>query len=128
MTTETTDESIKSQEKLKSLIDTFLLFFNNKIPCRSRYTPKEIQNITEIKLRKTEIMIKYCKIKCQKNIIFEVRDEKGNILESANNSAGIYSMIQGVPETQPSIKRITLYKKHGKKADLHCPGYDKKKK
>jgi len=60
--------------------------------------------------------------KCPKHVIFEVRDEKGNILESANNSAGIFSMIQGMPELLPSIARSVIYEKHNKKIRLVCPG------
>lgn len=60
--------------------------------------------------------------KCRKNIIFEVRDEKGNVLESANNSAGIYSMIQGIPQLLPSITRNVIYEKYNKKIKLVCPG------
>jgi len=60
--------------------------------------------------------------KCPKHVIFEVRDEKGNILESANNSAGIFSMIQGMPEPLPSIARSVIYEKHNKKIKLVCPG------
>lgn len=51
-----------------------------------------------------------------------MRDEWGNVLESANNSAGIYSMIQGMPELLPSIVRSVLYEKHKKKSKLVCPG------
>ena len=60
--------------------------------------------------------------KCRKNIIFEVRDEKGNVLESANNSAGIYSMIQGMPELLPSVVRNVFYEKRDKKSKLVCQG------
>ena len=55
-------------------------------------------------------------------MIFEIRDKSGNVLESANNSAGIYSMVQGMPDPQPSVERMTIYHKHGKKAELTCPG------
>lgn len=60
--------------------------------------------------------------KCQKNMIFEVRDERGNILESANNSAGIYSIIQGMPYPLPSITHNVIYEKYNKKIKLVCPG------
>lgn len=51
-----------------------------------------------------------------------MRDEKGNILESANNSAGIFSMIQEMPEPLPSTARSVVYEKHDKKIKLVCPG------
>lgn len=54
-------------------------------------------------------------------MIFQVRDEKNNVLESANNSAGIYSMIQGIPEAL-SVTRVVIYEKHNKKIRLVCPG------
>lgn len=60
--------------------------------------------------------------KCQKNMIFEVRDERGNILENANNSAGIYSIIQGMPHPLPSITHNVIYEKYNKKIKLVCPG------
>lgn len=61
-------------------------------------------------------------IKCQKNMMFEVHDERGNILESANNSADIYSIIQGLPQPLPSIARNVIYEKYNKKIKLVCPG------
>ena len=60
--------------------------------------------------------------KCRKDVIFEVRDKMGNILESANNSAGIFSMIQEMPKLLPSIARNVIYEKHNKKIELVCPG------
>lgn len=115
-------EEQSNNDKLKEMAERVLLFFGNKIPCRSKYTPEEIQEIPEIKHRRTEVETKFCKPKCEKNLVFEVRDEKGNILESANNSAGVYSMIQGMPEVLPNIERITLYMRHNKKGELQCPG------
>lgn len=55
-------------------------------------------------------------------MIFEVHDERGNILESANNSAGIYSIIQGLPQPLPPIARNVIYEKYNKKIKLVCPG------
>lgn len=61
-------------------------------------------------------------VKCSENIIFEIRDKKGNVLESANNSAGIYSMVQGMPAPLLPVIRTTIYKKYDKKATLICLG------
>ncbi|XP_018315366.1 uncharacterized protein [Mycetomoellerius zeteki] len=83
---------------------------------------EQVRLIPVIKNKKIEIMRQYCKKKCRKDIIFEVRDEKGNILESANNSAGIFSMIQEMPEPLPSTARSVVYEKHDKKIKLVCPG------
>ncbi|XP_018352030.1 PREDICTED: uncharacterized protein LOC108754315 [Trachymyrmex septentrionalis] len=95
----------------------------NKLRHMKRDTKKEqVRLIPAIKNKKIEIMRQYCKKKCRKDIIFEVRDKKGNILESANNSAGIFSMIQEMPEPLPSIARSVIYEKHNKKIKLVCPG------
>ncbi|XP_032690475.1 uncharacterized protein LOC116853472 [Odontomachus brunneus] len=109
-------------ESLRTRLKTALSLFENKLPCKSKLIPKQIQRIPAIKNRRTEMMRRYCKKKCHKNIIFEVRDEKGNILESANNSGGIYSMVQGIIKPSPSVVRTTLYKKHYRKIKLVCPG------
>ncbi|KAG5333106.1 F187B protein, partial [Acromyrmex charruanus] len=94
----------------------------NKLPCKSRFLPEQVRLIPIIKNKKIEIMRQYCKKKCRKDVIFEVRDNMGNILESANNSAGIFSMIQEMPKPLPSIARNVIYEKHNKKIKLVCPG------
>ncbi|XP_076658403.1 uncharacterized protein LOC143362275 [Halictus rubicundus] len=99
-----------------------LRVFRNELPCKSEYVPKEILDIPEIKNRKTELMIKYCKVKCSKNEVFEVRDKNGNVLESANNSAGIYSIVQGMPIPPPPVIRTVIFQKYKTKAILICPG------
>lgn len=52
-----------------------------------------------------------------------MRDKYGKILEEANNSAGIYSFLQKIPDNIPSVPRITLYEKNNKNYLLQCPGY-----
>ncbi|XP_018046791.1 PREDICTED: Ig-like V-type domain-containing protein FAM187A [Atta colombica] len=95
----------------------------NKLQHMKRDIKKEqVRLIPVIKNKKIEIVRQYCKKKCRKDIIFEVRDKKGNILESANNSAGIFSMIQEMPKPLPSIARSVIYEKHNKKIELVCPG------
>nr|XP_012137770.1 PREDICTED: uncharacterized protein LOC105662123 [Megachile rotundata] len=111
------DKSVN--DKIRMILD----LFRNKLPCKSKHVPKELLNIPEIKNRQTEMMVRFCKIKCPQNKIFEVRDKQGNVIESANNSAGIYSMIQGVPVPPPTIIRTTIYQRYNKKAILICPGY-----
>ncbi|XP_057322442.1 uncharacterized protein LOC130665847 isoform X2 [Microplitis mediator] len=117
----TTEEKI-SRERLKRLARKVLRMFQNQLPCRSSFTPRKIKEIYEIKTRKTEIMKKFCKVKCPHNVVYEVRDRNGRVIETANNSAGIFSLAQGVPEIQPSVKRITLYENHGYSLKLKCPG------
>nr|XP_033195154.1 uncharacterized protein LOC117159428 [Bombus vancouverensis nearcticus] len=119
--TTTTIQDQIIDKSMNDKIKMVLRLFRNKIPCKSKYLPKAL-DISNIKDRKTEIMVRYCKIKCPENIIFEVRDKKGNVLESANNSAGIYSMVQGMPAPSPPVIRTTIYQKHDKKAVLVCPG------
>ncbi|KYM84221.1 hypothetical protein ALC53_05458 [Atta colombica] len=106
----------------KVQLKTALMLFKNKLPCKSRFLPEQVRLIPVIKNKKIEIVRQYCKKKCRKDIIFEVRDKKGNILESANNSAGIFSMIQEMPKPLPSIARSVIYEKHNKKIELVCPG------
>lgn len=54
--------------------------------------------------------------------MFEVRDNQGNVLESANNSAGVYSMVQGMPIPAPPVIRTVIYRNYKKKTALACPG------
>ncbi|XP_074093779.1 uncharacterized protein LOC141524033 [Cotesia typhae] len=117
-----TEEEKISHRRLKRLAKNVLKMFQNKLPCRSSFTPRLIQEIPEIKNRKTEIMKKFCKVKCPTDTIYEVRDRNGKVIETANNSAGIFSLAQGIPELQPSVKRVTLYEKHGYSLNLKCPG------
>ncbi|CAD1469596.1 unnamed protein product, partial [Heterotrigona itama] len=118
---ETTIQNQIIDKSVTDKIKMILRVFRNKIPCKSKYLPKAL-NISDIKDRKTEIMVRYCKIKCPQNVIFEVRDKKGNVIESANNSAGIYSMVQGMPTLSPPVIRTTIYQKYDKKTVLICPG------
>lgn len=50
-------------EQLASTITTVLPEFKGrKLPCRSMYTPDVIEDMEEVKNRKSEIMIRYCKV------------------------------------------------------------------
>ncbi|XP_020281749.1 uncharacterized protein LOC109853763 [Pseudomyrmex gracilis] len=118
--TVTINETLKNS--IKTRLKTALLLFKNTLPCKSKFVPKQIQTIPAIRNRTTEVMRQYCKKKCRKQAIFEVRDEKGNVLERANNSAGIYSLIQGIPQLLPSVERNIIYAKRNKKIKLVCPG------
>jgi hypothetical protein len=68
-------------------------------------------------------MVTYCKEKCQNNQIFKVTDEFGNVLETANNSAGYYSLLQDVPQVPSSIKTQTLTTDEFTSVIIICPGY-----
>lgn len=39
-----------------------LRIFKNGIPCRSHILPKSIKNLPEVKNRKNEVMLGYCKV------------------------------------------------------------------
>ncbi|KAK0090311.1 hypothetical protein PV325_001542 [Microctonus aethiopoides] len=117
-----TSSSEPNKMQLINSVYNVLSIFQNKLPCRSWYTPDIIQEIFEVKNRATEIMTTFCKVKCRDNVVFEVRDNKGNILESANNSAGIYSMIQGMPDIRPSTVRVIQYGIHDTYTEIKCPG------
>lgn len=64
-----------------------------------------------------------CKEKCSHNQIFQLTDEFGNILETANNSAGYYSLLQDVPRVPSSISMQTLIAEELSSVILICPGY-----
>lgn len=55
--------------------------------------------------------------------MFLLKDKNGNVIEEANNTAGIYSMSQGLPAIEPSVERILQYEKKGSDIILGCPGY-----
>lgn len=57
-------------------IKMVLRLFRNKIPCKSKYLPKAL-DISNIKDRKTEIMVRYCKVLlnklCKFNCILNIK-------------------------------------------------------
>lgn len=59
---------------------------------------------------------------CPEEGIFEVRDKNGKVIERANNSAGIYSMLQGLPPAEPPVVRQLQYGEMGEKIVISCPG------
>ncbi|XP_076287195.1 LOW QUALITY PROTEIN: uncharacterized protein LOC143212359 [Lasioglossum baleicum] len=119
---EATVDTDNSKENIIAKFKLTLRVFGNQLPCKSEYVPKEILHAPEVKNRKTELMIKYCKVKCSKKEIFEVRDKYGKVLERANNSAGIYSIIQGMPIPPPPVIRTVVFQKYKTRAILICPG------
>ncbi|CAH0550924.1 unnamed protein product [Brassicogethes aeneus] len=64
----------------------------------------------------------FIKIECPKAVLFEVKDKNGNIIEVANNSAGVYSMFQGDPPIEPEVQRRLQYGVKGKLVEITCPG------
>lgn len=98
------------------------IIFKFGIPCQSHILPKVFKELPIIKQRKNEIMIGYCREQCVKNSIFEVRNKDGKVIEQANNSEGIYSMLQPLPPLEPPVHRTLQYGVKGKRVILHCPG------
>ncbi|CAG9840072.1 unnamed protein product [Diabrotica balteata] len=92
------------------------------IPCKSHILPTSIKELKAVDFRKNEIMIGFCKVDCPTNELFIVKDKHGNIIEQANNSAGIYSMLQSLPPLEPPVARNMLYVVKGKTIVLTCPG------
>lgn len=58
---ETTVQNQIIDKSMNDKIKMVLRVFRNKIPCKNKYLPKAL-NITDIKDRKTEIMVRYCKV------------------------------------------------------------------
>lgn len=100
-----------------------LKIFREGIPCQSYILPQAMKQIPEVQERNTQIMIGYCKVRCPKVKIFEVKDRAGRVLESANNSAGVYSMLQPIPPLEPQIKSTVEYRGNGDTIIVSCPGY-----
>ncbi|CAH1176230.1 unnamed protein product [Phaedon cochleariae] len=111
----TTDEITNVDLELFSI-------FQFGIPCNSHILPAAIKELPQVKTRHNEIMIGYCKVNCPKNEIFEVKDKNGKVIEKANNTAGIYSLLQPLPPLEPPIERRTTYGVKGKTIVLTCPG------
>ncbi|XP_018318660.1 uncharacterized protein LOC108732390 isoform X2 [Agrilus planipennis] len=123
------DNSEDNTNKIKTLKSDesgsgFELFtiFKLGIPCQSHILPSSIKYLDEVQNRKNEIMIGFCKKSCNDDVVFEVRDGNGRVIETANNSAGIYSIIQGIPPVDPDVKRKLIYAAKGEKIILTCPG------
>lgn len=98
------------------------VIFKYGIPCHSHLLPKVFKDLPEVGARKNEIMTGFCREKCPENVVFEVRDKDGNILERANNSGGIYSMMQPLPPLEPPVQRKLQYEPKGKSITIQCPG------
>ncbi|XP_050515154.1 uncharacterized protein LOC114327817 [Diabrotica virgifera virgifera] len=114
----TTESSAESIAVDLELLNAFQL----GIPCKSHILPTAIKELKAVDSRKNEIMIGFCKVDCSTNELFIVKDKHGHIIEQANNSAGIYSMLQPLPPLEPPVARIMLYGVKGKTIIVTCPG------
>ncbi|XP_071054393.1 uncharacterized protein [Onthophagus taurus] len=99
-----------------------LKIFEGGMPCESHILPSSFKNLPDVKERTGEIMVGYCKVPCPKSQIFEVKDKSGKIIESANNSAGIYSMLQPIPPPVPPLVQQVQYAAKGNDITIGCPG------
>lgn len=61
-TIETITQSKSLSEDVKNKIKTVLHMFRNKLSCKSKYLSEEVLNLPDIKDRKTEMMVRYCKV------------------------------------------------------------------
>ncbi|XP_066249514.1 Ig-like V-type domain-containing protein FAM187A [Euwallacea similis] len=110
------------RKRFESEITNLFKIFKYGIPCQSYILPNVVKTLPEVRGRKNEIMIGYCKVKCPINNIFEVRDKSGNVIERVDNSKGIYSMSQKLPPMEPSVERRLQYEVKGSDIVLQCPG------
>ncbi|XP_044744457.1 Ig-like V-type domain-containing protein FAM187A [Coccinella septempunctata] len=116
------DEQIRRARSITKKNLEILKTFPAGIPCSSHILPVDIKRFPDVKNRRDEIMIGFCQEKCKDESVYEVKDEHGKILEQANNSAGIYSMEQGMPQSEPHIEKTLEYRKAHSDITLSCPG------
>ncbi|XP_057655433.1 uncharacterized protein LOC130893390 [Diorhabda carinulata] len=120
-----TNFSVSHNKTIKTVQNAdFELFnvFKFGIPCNSHIMPISIGELPPVRTRNNEIITGFCKLKCPTNEIFLVKDKHGNVIEKANNSAGIYSMLQPLPPLEPPVARQVIYGVKGKSIILSCPG------
>lgn len=55
-------------------------------------------------------------------MIHYTRSLTGDVVEIANNSAGIYSLAQLLPKQPPLPARDTIFADFGQRLALRCPG------
>ncbi|KAL1464346.1 hypothetical protein WDU94_004000 [Cyamophila willieti] len=107
--------NITDVEELNSGDDTVISTFDSTL---------HILNIQQKRSdASSELLVTFCKEKCQNNQIFKVTDEFGNVLETANNSAGYYSLLQDVPQVPSSVKSQTLAVEEFNSVIIICPGH-----
>lgn len=95
---------------------------------------------TRVMVEKCEVIITYlyfasaknifiknlfcCKVKCNNDETFEIKDIKGNVKEIVNNSAGIYSPLQTMPELPPKVETLVITVFSNDRLNVTCPGLD----
>lgn len=63
-------------------------------------------------------------MECNNNDIFEIKDFQGKVKERYNNSAGIYSPLQIIPELQPKVETSVIIVSLNKLIHVTCPGLE----
>nr|XP_032519972.1 Ig-like V-type domain-containing protein FAM187A isoform X2 [Danaus plexippus plexippus] len=91
------------------------------IPCRSRILPPSIRNTPSVQERPNEIMLGLCRVRCKEAIV-NIRSESGDIIESVNNTAGIYSLHQNAPSQPQLPARRIMYVEPGERVIIICHG------
>ncbi|KAH1006834.1 hypothetical protein HUJ05_007527 [Dendroctonus ponderosae] len=115
---ESNNRTKRSAEELEEIFQ----IFKYGIPCQSHILPPEVRRLPAVQARRNEIMTGFCHVKCPENLVFEVRDKEGKVIERADNSEGIYSLSQKLPPMEPSTERRLQYEAKGKDLVLECPG------
>ncbi|KAG8185085.1 hypothetical protein JTE90_029697 [Oedothorax gibbosus] len=105
-------------------VDTQVLNeYRKGIPCRSSLLPNVIKDLAVVHELKSEFMIGFCKVPCPLGVgIVTVTDKDGAVLDTVDNSQGVYSMHQPLPKLPALVKRATVYEEIGKNVILSCPG------
>ncbi|XP_050524903.1 uncharacterized protein LOC126896293 isoform X2 [Daktulosphaira vitifoliae] len=64
----------------------------------------------------------FLEIQCHNDEVFEILDPQGNIIDKVNNSAGIYSSQQIIPELPPKTEKILIITHLNQNFNITCPG------
>ncbi|CAG9564294.1 unnamed protein product [Danaus chrysippus] len=91
------------------------------IPCRSRILPPSIRKMMSVQQRPNEIMLGLCRVRCKEAIV-NIRSQSGDIIESVNNTAGVYSLHQNPPLQPPLPARRIMYVEPGERVIIICYG------
>ncbi|XP_023241586.1 Ig-like V-type domain-containing protein FAM187A isoform X2 [Centruroides sculpturatus] len=103
--------------------ENLLSVYRNGIPCRSKLLPKAIRNLQEIKERKSEFLVGFCKKSCPTPPPIEyVTNKLGQIIAIIDRSKGEYSLRDRLPTVPPIVARETIYQSEGSYLKLECPG------
>lgn len=54
--------NVETKKNIQLVLETLFVVFKNVLPCKFKYIPNHVQKHLIIKRRKTEMMIRYCKV------------------------------------------------------------------